>query len=310
MEHFVSIFDRAFLPQFLAWRSSVQRHYPDSCLWALCVDAAAVNAVAQLDLTNVEVIDWQSLETEVYRSVRLTRLRSEYCWTLTPRSVLKVMDAAPDASRVTYVDADMWLVASPRRIFDELESTGATVILSEHGFAPAFDKGLQNGRYCVQFMPFRRDGNRSILEDWELDCIADCSTDTSKGNFGDQKYLDEWQFRYGHDVAVLSKPQFLLAPWNMTRFPLSEAVAFHFHGLRLLPQHGVYLGDYEIPRWLFDHIYAPYLADLREAEALLASRGLGRIAQMAKPSRLAIWRQRRWHRQRRKHVPFVCESET
>ena len=48
MEHFVTLFDAAFLPQGLALHRSLRRHAGDFTLWRVCVDEAAYD---QADVT-------------------------------------------------------------------------------------------------------------------------------------------------------------------------------------------------------------------------------------------------------------------
>ncbi len=50
MNHFVTVFDSLFLPQFVALAGSFERHASDYKLWAFCVDGGAADAVAALDL--------------------------------------------------------------------------------------------------------------------------------------------------------------------------------------------------------------------------------------------------------------------
>ena len=83
----------------------------------------------------------------------------------------------------------------------------------------------------------------------------------------------------------------MLAPWNATRFPYSEAVAFHFHGLRLVEGGRVDFGStYPLPRPLLEHVYEPYVDDLRAAVRTLRDVGVEIRPQAAVPGRLKQWR--------------------
>jgi hypothetical protein len=52
----------------------------------------------------------------------------------------------------------------------------------------------------------------------------------------------------------------ILAPWNARRFPYSSAIAWHFHGLRILANNQYLLhSKYQIPDTVDDYIYLPYI---------------------------------------------------
>ncbi len=118
----------------------------------------------------------------------------------------------------------MWLVADPTPIFAELDASGAAVLITEHAYSPEFEQSLSYGIYCVQFMPFLRDGSADIRRWWQDRVIEWCYARAEDGKFGDQKYLDDWPERFGEAVHVLSQPQWTQAPWNATRFAAADAV--------------------------------------------------------------------------------------
>jgi hypothetical protein len=303
MNHFVTVFDGLFLPQFVALARSFERRASGYTLWALCVDSTAADAVTTLRLPNVAVIPWVELEDATYRSIKAARGPGEYCWTITPRAVREVMARVPSGSVVTYVDADVWLLGDPSSILDEFTRSGAATMVMSHGFSPQYDKGNENGRYVVQFLPFLTPQGLPIVEDWEARCLSSCSTDTSDGHFGDQTYLDDWPSTFGSLVAESRHPGRVLAPWSMDRFPVSEAVAFHFHGLRLLGQGRVWLGDHRVSRRLADRVYRPYLDDLGAAVSMLAAAGFEERAQTQRPGMSE--RLRRWARRRVDDLPVT-----
>src|SRR3546814_1228383 len=64
------------------------------------------------------------------------------------------------------------------------------------------------------------------------------------------------------------------APWNATRFPYSQSILFHFHGLRLGPRGLLDFGSiYPLPPIVVRQVYGPYVADLKAAIARLRSAG-------------------------------------
>lgn len=274
MEHYVTLFDSVFLPQGLALHQSMERHAGTYTLWVLCMDLEAYNVLKTLELPNVRLLLAERLETPELRSVKPSRSRAEYCWTMTPFTPRFVFETDPSVERVTYIDADMWFLKSPRPIFQEFEESGKQVLITEHAYAPQYDKTELSGRFCVQFMTFTRLGGEVVRKWWEDRCIEWCFNRSENGKFGDQKYLDDWPERFSDKVHVLAKKELLLAPWNATRFPYSSGVLFHFHGLRILAVgQSTQLSNYCLPKPLFEFVYKKYFVDLKLSISFLENLG-------------------------------------
>lgn len=266
MEHFVTLFDSLFLPQGLALHTSMQRHIKRYTLWVLCMDDMAYQILKKLALPNIRLLQLGQLETADLLSVKAERSKVEYCWTLTPFAPRFVFEADSKVDRVTYVDADLWFREDPIAIFKELESSGKSVLITEHGYAPEYDQSATSGKYCVQFMVFERLGGEPVRLWWEQRCIEWCHARFENGKFGDQKYLDCWPKVFSSFVHVLSTPELTLAPWNATRYSYSSSVFYHFHGLRLLTRERVDIGEiYNLPKVLIEYVYKPYLKDFKAA---------------------------------------------
>lgn len=107
-EHYVTLFDAAFLPQGLTLHSSLLRHGDDFILWILCLDLECLHTLQHLGLPRIRLLDLQNLETSDLLAVKPERTRAEYCWTLTPWSIQWVFEADATALRVTYLDADVF----------------------------------------------------------------------------------------------------------------------------------------------------------------------------------------------------------
>lgn len=275
MEHYVTLFDQLFLPQGLALHASLERHAGPYTLWILCVDRAAHSALQALGLPNVRLLVSDEVENDRLRSVKGTRTRGEYCWTLTPFAPGFVFDAEPRARRVTYLDADLWLTDDPSQVFADFEHSGKAVLITEHAYAAEYDQTPLAGRFCVQFMTFMRHEGETVRRWWADRCIEWCFARLEDGKFGDQMYLNDWPERFASEVHVLRERGFMQAPWNATRFPASEAKAFHFHGLRLMRRGYVLLtANYRIPSPTIQMIYQPYMADLKMALERLAGIGI------------------------------------
>lgn len=263
MEHYVTLFDSLFLPQGLALHTSMERHAGSYRLWVLCMDDEVHGALTKTALPNVSLLKLSALETEELREVRPGRTKGEYCWTVTPFAPRFVFEADASVLRVTYIDADMWFRKSPAPIFREFEGSGKQVLITDHGYAPEHDQTATSGQFCVQFMTFTRAGGEVVRKWWEERCVEWCFDRMEEGRFGDQRYLDDWPERFADTVHVLQHPEWMLAPWNATRFPYGSGILHHFHGLRIISNDRCALPNYPIPPIALSSLYWPYLLDLR-----------------------------------------------
>lgn len=251
----------------------MERHLSDYKLHILCLDDEVSSVLNKLNLPNVQLLKLSELETEELRRVKQTRTIREYFWTLTPFAPRFVFDANKEVQRVTYLDADLWFRKNPKPIFDELDASSKSVLITDHAYAPEYDKSSLSGQYCVQFLTFNRYGGESVRKWWEERCIEWCYARAEDGKFGDQKYLDVWPEIFSEKVHVLQDIQIALAPWNAVRFPYANSIFFHFHELRILSKNKLNIGGYLIPEVVLKYIYKPYAEDLRKAVSLLATVG-------------------------------------
>jgi hypothetical protein len=269
MENYVTLFDSLFLPQGLALHISMERHIKNYVLWILCVDDEVYDVLTKLNLPNVRLLKLSKLETPELLKVKLSRSKGEYCWTLTPFAPRFVFEADESVPRVTYLDADMWFRKNPTPIFREFDASGKSVLITDHNYAPEHDQSATSGQYCVQFMTFKRHDGEYVRKWWEDRCIEWCFARFEDNKFGDQKYLDDWLNRFGKEVHGLENKELLLAPWNATRFPYGNSVAWHFHGLRIIINSptSIYVefGSYLLPKCTRKYIYGAYICDLKVA---------------------------------------------
>lgn len=283
MEHYVTLFDSLFLPQGLALHRSMERHVGDYTLWILCVDDATHDVLTKLDLPSVRLLKLSSLETPELLAIKPGRGKGEYCWTLTPFAPRFVFEADAEVSRVTYLDADVWFRKKPMPIFREFNSSGKHVLITDHSYAPEYDQSATSGQYCVQFITFTRDSGEVVRKWWEERCIEWCFARFEEGKFGDQKYLDDWPTRFESLVHVLEHQEWTQAPWNATRYPYSQGIFYHFHGLRITGGRKFDFGPmYGLPAPLIKNIYEPYLDDMRGAIGILNELGVVVKPQMKK----------------------------
>jgi hypothetical protein len=270
LEHYITLFDSLFLPQGLALHASLKRHAGTFTLWVLCMDERTQQTLDALKEPTLRTIALADVETSELLAIKPGRSRGEYCWTMTPFSPAAVFEREPTAQRVTYLDADMFLLKSPQPIFDEFERSGKAVLITDHAYDAEYDQSATSGQYCVQFMTFKRRGSETVMRWWQERCVEWCFGRVEDGKFGDQKYLDDWSVRFGVEVHVLQQISTLLAPWNARRFPYSGAIWWHFHGLRLLGGNKVLMhGPYAVPRVVHRMVYTPYMAELKRGLDML-----------------------------------------
>lgn len=273
MEHYVTLFNYNFLPQGLALYLSMDRHIKEYLLWILCVDDQTYDILSSLALSNIKLLKLSDLETEELVAIKDSRSIGEYCWTLTPYAPRFVFEAEESVARVTYIDADLWFRKSPKIIFEEFTESGKAVLITDHAYAAECDYSATAGQYCVQFLTFVRGGGECVRKWWQDRCIEWCFSRFEDGKFGDQKYLDDWPERFESHVHVLQNKELALAPWNATRFPFGNAVFYHFHGLRLISDKSVEVGNYSLPKTLVENVYRPYFQDLRNSLEILQKSG-------------------------------------
>lgn len=261
---FITLFDSSYLAQGLSMTKSLLRTTPRARIWIVAGDDRAMKALRPWADSRVRVVPLSGVETPELRCVRPSRTRVEYYWTLTPFLPSYVFRSEPTSEVAVYVDADMFFFSSAQRILNEfIENRAAAAMITPHDYLPEYDQTATSGRYCVQFMPFRRVGGERILSDWQSQCLEWCFRRVEPGRFGDQKYLDQWSQKFGTAVHVQESVELLGAPWNAGQRDPGTLVAYHFHGLRRISRRYFALHPgYNVPRIIRTEVYMPYLHDL------------------------------------------------
>lgn len=278
-EHFVTLFDNNFLPMGLCLHQSLMAHAQPFHLWVLCMDESVHKHLALLNLVHVSLIALSDVETDGLLTVKPNRTRGEYCWTLTPFAPQFVFDRDGAVQRITYLDADLFFFGAPSVLLKEFEFSGKHVLITEHAYAPEYDQSSTSGRFCVQFMTFRRTSSAmKVMAWWQARCLEWCYARIEDGKFGDQKYLDDWPERFSAEVHVLQQIEQTLAPWNLRRFTIahqqSQFVFYHFHSLRIVqPNQVVLYAGYRL-HGFGEYIYECYLAALKQSVNLMSAYGI------------------------------------
>jgi hypothetical protein len=145
---------------------------------------------------------------------------------------------------ITYLDADLYFYSSLEPIFQEIGN--ASIAIIEHRFTPRLKDQEVKGRFCVEWVSFRRDPEGlACLKRWREQCIEWCFYRLEEGRMGDQKYLDPWPENYSN-CHIIAHCGAGVAPWNYPQYLISEGVYgdifindcplifYHFHQFQIL----------------------------------------------------------------------------
>lgn len=252
VEHFVTLFDSHFLPMGMALHASLLSHAQPFHLWIICMDQVVEEQLRRLALPQVTLLPLAEVEDARLLQVKPERTRGEYCWTITPFTFQAVFDRDESVGRVTYLDADLFFFSDPRILLKEFDEAGKHVLITEHAYAPEYDGTFRRecGRFCVQFLTFRRGkAAQKVMSWWQDRCLEWCFDRCESGRFGDQKYLDCWPEIFAAETHIVEQVEKTLAPWNVAYFERKAAgelapVFYHFHGLRIRSEEKIMISHY------------------------------------------------------------------
>jgi hypothetical protein len=265
-ENYVTLFDINFLPQGLNLYHSMLKHCGNFELWIMCMDEETYSYLEKKELQFTKLLRVTDFENDQLLEVKKERTLGEYCWTLSPFLPQIIFDLDKLIDRVTYLDADIWFLKSPDRIFFDFEKSRGSVLITEHDYIERFNQTETSGKYCVQFMIYKRHGSFDILQRWQEQCLKWCFNRIEDGKFGDQKYLDAWPKDFGESVYVLQNKQAAQGPWNISKSNIEEAVFYHFHQLRIVTDKVAEIGYYPLFQNHINTLYRPYITELTKTK--------------------------------------------
>ncbi|CAN0617623.1 Glycosyltransferase [Burkholderia multivorans] len=243
--HYCTLFDRNYLIKGVAMMTSLFAHSPDARVHVLCMDDVTHTILSRMALPAVaSLIRLSELETPELLEVKGKRSVAEYCWTLSPSLPWYVLREHPEIDRITYLDADLFFYSPVQPLFDEIG--GASIAIIEHRFIPRLQHLDVKGRFCVEWVTFRRDETGiACLNQWREQCIEWCYNRLEDNRMGDQKYLDAWPQTWP-SVCILQHSGAGIAPWNYARYDIgidarkrvvvdgAPLVFYHFHQFQIL----------------------------------------------------------------------------
>jgi hypothetical protein len=287
---FCTLFNQYYLTRGLALYQSLTKSCPDFKLYVFAFDDVTFHYIKNLNKPNLIAISLSEFEDEELTKVKPTRSFAEYCWTSTSSTLLWVLNNT-DADACTYIDADMYFYHNPKILLDEM-APDESVLITSHNYTPRYDQSALSGKYCVQFMHFKKDANGlKVLQWWRDRCLEWCFNRHEDGKFGDQKYLDNWptMFQGVHDLQHKG----LLAPWNIQQFEIQAnsenfideiatkksfpIIFFHFHGVKYYSNKKFIYAprSYQLSKDFRKKYYEPYCKTLLKIQMDLSFDGMG-----------------------------------
>lgn len=244
MHHFCTLFDSNYLIKGVAMLRSLHSHCPQAIVHVLCMDKETRAILEEMTLPQVRCHSLPEIEDEALLAVKPGRNRAEYCWTLSPCLPWYLLERYPEIDFITYLDADLFFYSDVQPLFDEIGD--ASIAIIEHRFISALQHLVVRGRFCVEWISFRRDEQgMACLRRWREQCIEWCFYRLEEDRMGDQKYLDKWPERYS-SLHILQHPGAGVAPWNYANYTFSNddteritvndapLIFYHFHQFQML----------------------------------------------------------------------------
>lgn len=274
--YFVTLFDSHYLSRGLILYESLKGVADNFHLFILAIDEICFEKLSRLNLEETTIISMKDFEDEELKRIKEERLRSEFCWSCTAKSILYVLKKY-NVPSCTYIDSDLCFFEDPQILLDEMDES-KNVMITEHRYTTEYDQEDVSGKYCVQFMNFKNneEGHR-VLQWWSDRCIEWCYAIPEEGKCGDQKYLDDWVKRF-HGVHELQHLGGGVAPWNVQQYSFKSInkqiylsciedskqfplVFYHFHKLVFFDKDVVKLTSafYQIPDTAISFIYKKYV---------------------------------------------------
>ncbi|MEQ9423192.1 MAG: glycosyl transferase [Cyclobacteriaceae bacterium] len=275
--NFCTLFNVNYLAKGLTLYRSLENLGINFHLFVYAFDDEVYNFLKKNPEKHLTVVSLREFESEELLEIKRQRTATEYCWTCTPSTIYHAITTF-DLPDCTYLDADLYFFSDPKVLVDEMDDK--SVLITSHRYTPEYDQNLVSGKYCVQFMTFKNtSGGMEVLKWWREACLDWCYATPEDGKFGDQKYLDDWPFRWPDVVHELKHLGGGLAPWNIQQYAFEqeehtlvgkeiktnkhfEVIFYHFHKFEIFRNDAFWLGKYKLNKNVIQTIYAPYLKHL------------------------------------------------
>ena len=244
VHNFCTLFDSNYLLKGVVMLRSLKQYCPTAHIYVLCMDKKTEEILGKLNFSFVTCVLLADVENEELLHAKSNRSVAEYCWTLSSCFTWYVLQNNKAINFITYLDADLLFYSSVDLIFSEIGYNSIAII--EHRFTPRLQHLEVNGRFCVEWVSFRRDDEgMACLSRWRDQCIEWCYHSLEGDRMGDQKYLDEWPNLYPN-CHIIQHGGAGIAPWNYSQYDICVGpngnisvnkvplIFYHFHQFQLL----------------------------------------------------------------------------
>jgi hypothetical protein len=320
---YCTLFDKFYLPNFLALFDSLINTNAEGEFFAFCMDDFSYNYllnyknISGLKLTPISKKELLYYFPELNVAIS-NRSKIEFYFTCSSYICKYVIENRKESDFITYLDADLWFFQSPQIIIDEIGNNSIGII--PHNFYGNGLKYLKYGKYNVGLVSFRNNIiGLSCIKDWTQKCLEWCHDyfDEENNRFGDQKYLDNWEFQFD-GVHIFKNVGFNLAPWNIGQYKLTKnksgeilvnnalLVFFHFASFKRI-SNNIYTTSisqfmYRPNSFIKKELYLKYLIEVKkfarlieEEDVMIKNRGMVKIDFSIDILRKTVVKLRRWY---------------
>jgi hypothetical protein len=289
--HFCSHFDHHYAVRALVMVDSLKSLGVPFRIWVLCLTEECQQILNLIKCPEIHLTSLDQLEKDYPELINAKKDRSlaEYYFTLSPYWPRWILENFKPIDSVTYLDADLLFLNSPKPLFVDVQDYSIGII--EHRFHPDFDISEHYGRFNVGWIFFKKDqAGLACLTKWSRQCLEWCKDKAEEGKFADQKYLDNWNEDFD-GTYIYSHPGANVAPWNLNTHNISlengtlmsdgqPVIFYHFQMIRALDATHVSssLEVYKVPidlrKKVIKWLYKPYIKKLLEKEISLKRKGV------------------------------------
>ncbi len=274
--HFCTIIGKEYIFKGLALYESLEKHAKKFHLWICCLDDISLQLLQRIDLRNVTLIPLESIEDEQLLSVKESRTKAEYSFTLKSPFVLYILNNYNFVNSIMYIDGDLYFFSDPKPIYNQWGD--GSIFIAEQRLVKNF---RDSGTYQAGLIGFKRDSNAfQCLEWWRKKCIEWCFHRHVGDLWTDQGYLNTWPELFS-GVIISNDSGINVGPWNEGNFKSTPnftvrngevyinddlLVVYHFSGFVAISEVEFDLCNYcRVNEDSINHIYIPYIREIQKA---------------------------------------------
>jgi hypothetical protein len=267
--NYVTYFDKNFLVQGITLVQNLKRKSSFNKIIVVALDDNTETVLNDLNFSYLKVINIEKIFKSKDFTFNSNLSKREFIWTLTPIIIQYVLNSF-NSEYLIYLDADMYLLKSDSKIIENFKISKKSAYITPHFYSPVQDQTSSSGKFCVQYLIFYVSSSHDIVDQWVEDCLNDCSESHSSNGMGDQKYLTFWDKKYKNRIYIENDNGLFLAPWNINHYRYSDAIFFHFQGLRIIKnKYCLLIQSFEINQVVKRNCYSKYLGDIKNSIVLL-----------------------------------------